>query len=110
MATNNHKTWSPRFRALFDKYRLGRFKNGNIRKDILDDPLNKVAVPGHKGPHSEPGFHQTIYDRLKNAADAGEANGGGIEGGRAALEKELETMRKEAVTPGTWLNDVLTKK
>ncbi|EBS7636327.1 hypothetical protein CDR68_21705 [Salmonella enterica] len=110
LATNKHKTWSPRFRALFDKYGLGRFKNGNLRKDILDDPLNKVAVPGHKGPHSEPGFHQTIYDRLKNAADAGEANGGGIEGGRAALEKELETMRKEAVTPGTWLNDVLTKK
>ena len=53
IATNKHSIWSDRFRELFKKNGLGRFKNGNWRKDILNDPLNKVTVPGHKGPHPE---------------------------------------------------------
>ena len=39
---------------------LGKFKNGNWRKDVLNDPLNKVIVPGHKGPHPEVMYQENI--------------------------------------------------
>jgi len=32
----------------------------------LDDALNKIRIPGHKGPHSEL-YHQTVYDRVLGA-------------------------------------------
>ncbi|CAI8797975.1 hypothetical protein EMIT0P2_10492 [Pseudomonas sp. IT-P2] len=41
IATNKHKVWSERFRALFKQNGLGKFKNGKSRKDVLNDPLNK---------------------------------------------------------------------
>ncbi|MDT7486809.1 RHS repeat-associated core domain-containing protein [Citrobacter koseri] len=98
LATNKHSTWSDRFRELFKKNDLGKFKNGKWRRDVLNDPLNKIDVPGHKGPHPE-GMHQEIYDRLSAASDRGQD----------AFRKEIEKLRVEAVTPGTWLNDILTK-
>ena len=47
IASNKHKTYSSLFRFLFKRYGLGRFKNGRERKDVLNDPKNKVAVEGH---------------------------------------------------------------
>ncbi|WP_211234092.1 RHS repeat-associated core domain-containing protein, partial [Chitinilyticum litopenaei] len=108
LATNKHSHWSPRFRKLFDDYGLGRFKNGRPRTDVLNDPLNKVRIPGHKGPHPDDS-HQYIFDHLQKAAKSGSANGGGKTGGKAAIEAELEQLKLEATTPGTWLNKVLTK-
>ncbi|EDT6764455.1 AHH domain-containing protein, partial [Salmonella enterica] len=98
LATNKHSTWSDRFRELFKKNDLGKFKNGKWRKDVLNDPLNRIDVPGHKGPHPD-GMHQEIFDRLSTASDRG----------KDAFRKEIEKLRVEAVTPGSWLNDILTK-
>ncbi|MDT2017080.1 AHH domain-containing protein [Providencia stuartii] len=98
LATNKHSIWSKEFRKLFKKNDLGKFKNGKWRKDVLNDPLNKIDVPGHKGPHPEH-MHQEIFDRLSAASDIG----------KDAFRKELEQLRVDAITPGSWLNDILTK-
>ena len=98
LATNKHSTWSDRFRELFKKNDLGKFKNGKWRKDVLNDPLNKIDVPGHKGPHPQD-MHQEIFDRLSAASDRG----------KDTFIKEIEKLRVEAITPGSWLNDILTK-
>ena len=47
--------WSKKFEPIFKKAGYE-----------LDDALNKVFVPGHKGPHSEE-YHQYIYDKLTTA-------------------------------------------
>ena len=98
IATNKHSIWSDRFRELFKKNGLGRFKNGNWRKDILNDPLNKVTVPGHKGPHPE-AMHQEIYKRLSEASELGSE----------VFKQTLEELSKEATEVGSWLNKILTK-
>ncbi len=50
IATNKHREWSEKFRDLFKQYGIGKFKNGKWRKDVLNDPRNKVQVDDHKGP------------------------------------------------------------
>lgn len=100
IATNKNKDWSNKFRDLFKKYGIGKFKNGNWRKDVLNDPRNKVNVSGHKGPHNEPGFHEDIYNRLEQA---------GITGGDAGFEAELAKMKTECLTPGSDMNKIITK-
>lgn len=100
LCTNKNKDWSDKFRDLFDKYGLGRFKNGRRRKDVLNDPLNKVDVPGHQGPHN-PDMHAQTYDRLDNA---------GRNGGADGFRDELQRIRSETLTPGTPLNDSATGK
>ena len=98
IATNKHSIWSDRFRELFKENGLGKFKNGNWRKDVLNDPLNKVIVPGHKGPHPE-AMHQEIYKRLSEASEIGSE----------AFKQTLEELSKEAREVGSWLNKILTK-
>ena len=71
---------------------------GNWRKDILNDPLNKVTVPGHKGPHPE-AMHQEIYKRLSEASELGSE----------VFKQTLEELSKEATEVGSWLNKILTK-
>lgn len=69
----------------------------------LDDDLNKVAIPGHQGPHPE-AYHQAVYDRLRAATK-------GLRG-QAYTERfraELEAIRNEALKPGTALNRLLTE-
>lgn len=44
-------------------------------------------------------MHQEIFDRLSAASDRG----------KDAFIKEIEKLRVEAITPGSWLNDILTK-
>ena len=85
--------WSPRFKRLFDKAGLD-----------LDDAINKIRVPGHKGPHPQE-YHERIYDRLDKATD-------GLEGDayRKALEDELEQIKKDVITPGHPLNKMLRKE
>ena len=101
IATNKHDFWQHEFRKLFRKYGLGKFKNGKERKDVLNDPRNKVDVVGHKGPHSEEGFHQGIYDRLSEAGKTGGAQG---------FEAELAAMKTECTTVGSDMNTIITKK
>jgi hypothetical protein len=96
IATNKSSKWSEKFRELFNKYGLGKFKNGKPRKDVLNDPLNKVKVPGHKGPHPDE-MHEQVYNELLNA------------GNKEAAEKVLKDLAKEAQQVGSELNKILTK-
>lgn len=81
-----------------NKHKGGRFKNGKCRTDILNDPRNKVRVPGHKGPHPEE-MHQKIYTILSNASKKGDA----------AFFEALADLKVLAVTKGSWLNKYLVK-
>jgi RHS repeat-associated protein len=85
--------WTPRFESIFEKAGM-----------TLDDALNKIEVPGHFGPHPEL-YHQTVLDRVESAVE-------GLEGAayKTALKTELESLGKEAATPGTLLNRLLTEK
>jgi putative protein RhsD len=118
IASNKHKTYSSLFRFLFKRYGLGRFKNGRERKDVLNDPKNKVAVEGHKGPHGED-YHKEIYNRLEAAGARGEekARKEGIteeskiiEQGAKEFIKELQKLSKECSTEREILNKIITKK
>ena len=84
--------WTPRFEAIFDKAGMK-----------LNDALNKIAVPGHKGPHPE-AYHQAVFDRLTSATD-------GLSGSayRDALQTELRVIGREIQTPGSPLNGLVTK-
>ncbi|MBI6632759.1 RHS domain-containing protein [Pseudomonas paralactis] len=98
IATNKHAKWTPKYRVLFEKNGLGKFKNGKSRRDVLNDPLNKVDVPGHKGPHPD-GMHAEIYKRLQNASRKGPDQ----------FKAELAELRKEALDPTSTLNKILRK-
>lgn len=87
-------------------------------KDVLNDPKNKVAVEGHKGPHGED-YHKEIYNRLEAAGARGEekARKEGIteeskiiEQGAKEFIKELQKLSKECSTEGERLNKIITKK
>jgi RHS repeat-associated protein len=77
--------WSKRFQELFDK--------GGLR---LDDEINKVRLPGHKGPHSQ-AYHEWVYRRLTDAIE-------GVTGQpeiRTRLVAELQAIASELqVNPG----------
>lgn len=96
IATNKHSKWAAKFRVLFEKNGLGKFKNGGARRDVLNDPLNKVDVPGHKGPHPEK-MHAEIYKRLKAASRKGSDQ----------FKAELAELKKEALDPTSALNKIL---
>uniref|UniRef100_UPI001CDAFA7D AHH domain-containing protein n=1 Tax=Stigmatella hybrida TaxID=394097 RepID=UPI001CDAFA7D len=49
--------WTPRFRALFAKAGVA-----------LNDPANKMPLPGHYGPHPER-YHQIILKELTEATE-----------------------------------------
>jgi hypothetical protein len=68
----------------------------------LDDAANKVAIHGHHGPHPE-AYHQEVFRRLEHATKglSGDAYG-------KALRAELDSVRADAVTPGSVLNKLLT--
>jgi HNH/ENDO VII superfamily nuclease len=47
--------WTKRFKPIFDKAGMS-----------MDDPANKVQLPGHYGPHPEE-YHQAVFDDLDKA-------------------------------------------
>jgi hypothetical protein len=74
-----------------------------IRLLDVEDAANKVRIPGRFGPHPEE-YHNEIYRRLMAETD-------GLPAGtefKKALLKELKRLAKDARTPGTKLNDLLT--
>lgn len=93
VSTTSGGPWTPRFEAIFDKAGMS-----------LEDVLNKVVVPGHRGPHPEI-YHQTVYDRLIGATDglSGEAY-------KLALQSELRAISQEVATAGSVLNKLLTRQ
>jgi len=84
--------WTPRFKDIFDKAGMS-----------LDDGFNKIAVLGHKGPHPEI-YHRAVFDRLSDATKG--LNGAAY---RNALQNELTVIGKEIQTPGSILNNLVTK-
>jgi len=64
-----------------------------------EDPLNKVKVPGHKGPHPEE-YHDNIEKRLEKAAEKG----------KDAVKDFLKRAARQARTPGTRMNDQLRRR
>jgi len=87
----NGGPWSARFEKMFRRAGMS-----------LDDALNKVRVPGHKGPHPEI-YHSTIFDRLRAATN-------GLSGNayNQGLRSELRKLAAELRTPGSLLNKLVT--
>ncbi|NOK11244.1 AHH domain-containing protein [Corallococcus exercitus] len=92
-ATHNGGPWSPQFQRLFDRAGMS-----------LDDPANKVRVPGHKGPHPE-AYHQKVSARLNEAME----DCGSIQQCREALTNELRRLASEILNTGTKFNKWVTK-
>jgi hypothetical protein len=67
----------------------------------LNDAINKVRLPGHRGPH--PAYNAAVYDQLFNATK-------GLRGKKfnEAFDKALEAVRQETLVPGSVLNKLAT--
>ncbi len=85
--------WTQRFALVFAKAGMS-----------LEDPANKVTLLGHFGPHPEE-YHAEIFSRLLNAvrkcATQQECKG--------RLAEALKKIAEEVCTPGTKLNQLITK-
>jgi hypothetical protein len=87
-------TWSPRFRAIFARAGM-----------TLDDPANKMPLPGHYGPHPER-YHKIVYKILNDATTTCRSV---VECGEN-LREALRQLAKEIATPGTELNQLVTRQ
>jgi hypothetical protein len=85
--------WTPRFKKIFDKA-------GMRMKDVE----NTVPIAGHKGPHPER-YHRIVFRELDQAMQGCR----GVAECRAALTKALGMLAKEIATPGTELNQLVTR-
>jgi hypothetical protein len=85
--------WTPRFKRIFKKAGME-----------LRDPENVVDVPGHEGPHPQR-YHERVYARLEEATKSCRT----VAECREALVNELRRLAKEASTPGSSLNKLLTR-
>jgi hypothetical protein len=85
--------WTPRFRKIFAKAGM-----------TLDDPANRMPLPGHYGPHPER-YHQIVLKELDTAT----ASCRSIVECRAALTEILKALAKDIATPGTELNQLVTR-
>lgn len=92
-STNNGGPWTPRYQELFDKAGMS-----------LDDAANKVRVPGHKGPHPQE-YHEEVFRRLRAATLECRS----IQECQAALTSELQRLGRQISTPGTRLNQWVTR-
>ncbi|RKH08953.1 hypothetical protein D7V97_18015 [Corallococcus sp. CA053C] len=92
-STRNGGPWTPRYQRIFDRAGMS-----------LDDPANKVRVPGHKGPHPEE-YHEEVFDRLTRSTGTCRT----VEQCRVALTEELQQLAKEICTPDTLLNRLVTR-
>lgn len=85
--------WTPRFADMAKRAGM-----------TLDDAANKVAIPGHRGPHPQ-AYHEAVFDRLRTATR-------GLEGDAysGAFRRELDAIRTEAATSGSPLNRLLVPR
>ena len=86
--------WTPRFREIFAKAGMS-----------MEDPANKMPLPGHYGPHPE-GYHRIIHKELLEATAACRS----VVDCRAALTARLRKLAKLIATPGTELNQLVTRQ
>ncbi|MCY1018721.1 AHH domain-containing protein [Pyxidicoccus sp. MSG2] len=92
-STNLGGPWSPRFQEIFDRAGMS-----------LDDPANKVRIPGHKGPHPQE-YHEEVYKRLDDATTGCRS----IQRCAEALTQELKDLAREISMPSSKLNKLVTK-
>jgi len=85
--------WTPRLRKLYAR--------AGMR---LEDPENIVPIEGHRGPHPEQ-YHRAVYKRLSEAM--GDCRS--IEVCRVKLTRVLERLAAEIATPGSALNQLVTR-
>jgi hypothetical protein len=85
--------WTPRFRELFAKAGMK-----------LEDAENIVSIQGHKGPHPER-YHRLVHERLDRATRTCRS----MAECRVRLTRALEKLAEEIATPGTELNQLVTR-
>ncbi|HEX8434183.1 AHH domain-containing protein [Archangium sp.] len=92
-ATHGGGPWTPKFKDIFDRAGMS-----------LDDPANKVRIPGHKGPHP-PEYHEEVYRRLNDAM----LDCRSVQQCRTALSSQLQKLARELTTEGSRLHKLITK-
>lgn len=85
--------WTPRFRRLFGKAGMQ-----------LTDKANEIPIPGHKGPHPQR-YHELVFNRLSEALRSCR----GAEMCRERLTAALKDLATDISTPGTELNQLVTR-
>jgi hypothetical protein len=86
--------WTPRFREIFAKAGMS-----------MEDPANKLPLPGHYGPHPEQ-YHQIVFKELRGATLTCRS----VVECRRALTGALQKLAKQIATPGTELNQLVTQQ
>jgi hypothetical protein len=86
--------WTPRFREIFDAAGM-----------TLDDPANKMPLEGHYGPHHRQ-YHEIVFKTLRDATQTCRS----VEACREALTGALRRLAKQIATPGTELNQLVTRQ
>ncbi len=85
--------WTQQFKGFFDKAGMS-----------MEDPVNKVRVPGHRGPHPKE-YHQEVFNRLKAATTTCRTTAQC----RDALTRQLKILAEELQRQGSWLNKLVTR-
>ncbi|HYO66141.1 MAG TPA: AHH domain-containing protein [Archangium sp.] len=85
--------WTPQLKKFFDKAGMS-----------MEDPANKVRIPGHKGPHPRE-YHQEVFERLEDAVKRCETTAQC----REALTRELHKLATELGKAGSRLNKLVTR-
>jgi hypothetical protein len=98
ISTKNGGPWSPKFRKIFEEAGL----------DIDNGKENLVKVLDHQGPHPEE-YHKLVWQRLTRATK-GLNPKTQFTKFRNAVINTLMKIAKEAQTPGTRVNLLITKK
>ena len=86
--------WTPRFREIFAKAGMS-----------MDDSANKMPLPGHYGPHPQR-YHEIVYKELRDATTVCRS----VVDCREKLRETLKELAKEIATPGTELNQLVTRQ
>lgn len=85
--------WTPKLKELFDKAGMS-----------MEDPANKVRIPGHKGPHPQ-AYHERVFSQLRDAVKRCRTT----EQCREALTQELKNLADELQEVGSELNRLVTR-
>jgi hypothetical protein len=86
--------WTPRFREIFARAGMS-----------MEDPANKLPLPGHYGPHPER-YHEIVLKELANAT----ATCRSVVECRVKLAEALQALAEEIANPGSELNQLVTQK
>ncbi len=85
--------WTPLFKKIFDKAGMS-----------MEDPANKLKLPGHYGPHPEE-YHRAVFNHLDKAT----ANCPTQQTCAMALRQALRELAVEISTQGSRLHRLLTQ-